>query len=154
LSISMTTQKTTTPSSMSAPMYVEHFFGDYFMKLICWFHFMFSTMHSIWKQNTMLLFMIHNYNYMFQLTCFRTMWTNGGLHLQMGRIRHQLCLPNHLHWVKLSQPYLEGVWRWNSHSRNWDLEVLRDSRNFKVQLQGPKHLALRYYLYHWKAIEV
>ncbi len=83
-------------------MYVEsHFFGDYFMKLICWFHFMFSTMHLNWKQNTMLHFMIHNYNYMFQVTCFRTMWTNGGLDLQMGRIRCQLCLPQSFTWGEI-----------------------------------------------------
>jgi hypothetical protein len=34
------------------------------------------------------------------------------------------------------------VWGWNSHSRNWDLRVLRDSQNFRIRLQGTKHLAL------------
>jgi hypothetical protein len=34
----------------------------------------------------------------------------------------------------LSQPYFGRVWRWHSHSRNGDLGVHRDSRNFKVWL--------------------
>jgi hypothetical protein len=38
----------------------------------------------------------------------------------------------------LSQPYLKGVWGWNSHSWNWDLGTLRDSQNFRVRLQGSK----------------
>jgi len=46
------------------------------------------------------------------------------------------------------------VWRWNSHSRNGDLRVLRGSRNFRVWLQRSKHLALGCSLYHWKIIEV
>jgi len=46
------------------------------------------------------------------------------------------------------------MWRWNSHSQNWDLGVLRDSQNFRVWLHGSKHLALGCYLYHWKTIEV
>jgi hypothetical protein len=54
----------------------------------------------------------------------------------------------------LSQPHLERVWGWNSHSRNGDLGVLRDFWNFKVQLQGSKHLALGFSLHHWKAIKV
>ncbi len=40
------------------------------------------------------------------------------------------------------------------HSRNGDLGVLRDSRNFRVQLQGSKHLALRRSSCHWKVIEM
>jgi hypothetical protein len=43
---------------------------------------------------------------------------------------------------------------WHSHSRNGDLGVRQDSQNFKVQLQGLKHLALKRSLYHWKVIEV
>jgi hypothetical protein len=41
-----------------------------------------------------------------------------------------------------------------SHSRIGDLGVRWDSRNFKVRLQGSKHLALRCSLYHWKDIKV
>ncbi len=40
------------------------------------------------------------------------------------------------HILVVSQPYFERVWRWDSHSRNGDLGVLRDSRKFKVRLQG------------------
>jgi len=45
------------------------------------------------------------------------------------------------------------MWRWLILSK-WDLEVLRDSRNFIVQLQGSKRLALRRFSCHWKAMEV
>jgi hypothetical protein len=38
----------------------------------------------------------------------------------------------------LLRPYLERVWEWDSHSRNGDLGVLRDSRKFRVRLQGQK----------------
>jgi hypothetical protein len=54
----------------------------------------------------------------------------------------------------MSQPYFERVWGWDSHSWNGDLGVLRDSQNFKVWLQGSKHLAWRHSLYHWKSIQV
>ncbi len=40
-------------------------------------------------------------------------------------------------------PTFGRMWRWHLHSRNGDLGVLRDSQNFKVRLQGKKHLALR-----------
>jgi hypothetical protein len=43
------------------------------------------------------------------------------------------------------------VWGWHSHSRNG---VLWDSWNFKVQLQGSKHFALRRSSWLSKAIEV
>jgi len=59
--------------------------------------------------------------------------------------------------VKLNlvlQPYFERVWGWNSHSRNWDLGVLRESWHFRVWLQGSKHLTLGCSLYHWKIIKV
>ncbi len=46
------------------------------------------------------------------------------------------------------------MWGWDSHSRNGDLVVLRNSRNFRVWLQGSKHLALGRSLYHWKVIKV
>ncbi len=54
----------------------------------------------------------------------------------------------------VSQPYFERVWGWNSHSRNGELGVFWDSQNFKVRLQGSKHLALKRSLYHWKAIKL
>jgi len=56
--------------------------------------------------------------------------------------------------LMVSQPYFERVWGWDSHSRNGDLGVLWVSRNFKIRLQGSKHLALGHFLYHWKAIKV
>jgi hypothetical protein len=51
-------------------------------------------------------------------------------------------------------PTFGKVWGWHSHSRNGDLGVLPGSQNFKAQLQGSKHLALKHSSYHWKAIEV
>jgi len=59
----------------------------------------------------------------------------------------------YLSW-RLSQPYFERVWGWDSHSQNKDLGVLRDSQNFIDRLHGSKHLTLGCYLFHWKAIEV
>jgi len=41
-----------------------------------------------------------------------------------------------------------------THSWNWGLGVLRDSRNFKVWLQGSKHHALGRSLYNWRAIKI
>ncbi len=35
------------------------------------------------------------------------------------------------------------MWGWDSHSRKWDLRVLRDSRKFKVRLQRSKHFILK-----------
>jgi hypothetical protein len=40
--------------------------------------------------------------------------------------------------LSLSQPYFERVWGWNSHSRNGDLGVFRDSQKFTVRLQRSK----------------
>jgi hypothetical protein len=37
-------------------------------------------------------------------------------------------------------PTFGRVWGWNSHFQNGDLGVHGDSRNFKVRLQGSKHL--------------
>jgi hypothetical protein len=54
---------------------------------------------------------------------------------------------------KVLQPSLREWW-WDSHSWNGDLGVLRDSQNFRVWLQGSKHLASECSLYYWKAIEV
>jgi hypothetical protein len=51
-------------------------------------------------------------------------------------------------------PTLRQVWRWNSHSQKRELGVLRDSQNFRTQLQGSKYLALRCSLYRWKGLEV
>ncbi len=55
---------------------------------------------------------------------------------------------------KCHNPTLREVWGRHSHSRKWDLRVLRDSRKFRVRLQGSKHLALRCSLYRWKGLEV
>jgi hypothetical protein len=54
----------------------------------------------------------------------------------------------------VSQPHFGKVWGWHSHSWNGDLRVLWDSQNFRARLQGSKHLALRCFLYHLKAIKV
>jgi hypothetical protein len=51
-------------------------------------------------------------------------------------------------------PTLMEVWGHRSHSRKWDLGVLRDSRKFRTQLQGSKHLALKCSLYRWKGLKV
>ncbi len=39
------------------------------------------------------------------------------------------------------------------HFQSWGFEVLRDSRMFRVQQKGPKHLALRCSWCHWKGLE-
>jgi hypothetical protein len=36
------------------------------------------------------------------------------------------------------------------HFQSWGFGVLRDSRMFRAQQQGPKHLALRCSWCHWK----
>jgi len=51
-------------------------------------------------------------------------------------------------------PTLRELWGRHSHSRKWDLGVLRDSQKFRAQLQGSKHLAWTRYLYRWKGLEV
>jgi hypothetical protein len=51
-------------------------------------------------------------------------------------------------------PTLRRVSGWDSHSRNGNLGVYQDSRNFRVQLQGSKNLTLWRFLYHWKAIKM
>jgi hypothetical protein len=51
-------------------------------------------------------------------------------------------------------PTLRELWGRHSHSRKWDLGVLRDSQKLKAQLQGSKHLALRRSWYRWKGLEV
>jgi hypothetical protein len=40
------------------------------------------------------------------------------------------------------------------HFQSWGFGVLRDSRMFRVQQQGPKHLALGCSWCHWKGLEV
>jgi hypothetical protein len=40
---------------------------------------------------------------------------------------------------------LWGKCEWNSHSQNWDLGVLQDFQNFRVQLQESKHIALGFF---------
>jgi len=44
------------------------------------------------------------------------------------------------------------MWGRHSHSRKWDLWVLRDFRKFRTRLQGSKHLALRCSLYLGKVL--
>jgi len=39
-------------------------------------------------------------------------------------------------------PILRRVWGWDSHSQNGNLGIHRDSRNFRVRLQGSKQLAI------------
>jgi hypothetical protein len=54
----------------------------------------------------------------------------------------------------LLQPYL-GECEDETHiPKIWDLGVLRDSRNFKVRLQGLNTLHLGVLLFYWKVIEV
>jgi hypothetical protein len=55
---------------------------------------------------------------------------------------------------KCRNPTFGRVWRWHLHSQNGDLGVLRDSQNFRIQLQGSKHLSLKRSSCHWKTIEV
>jgi hypothetical protein len=50
-------------------------------------------------------------------------------------------------------PTLREVWGHHSHSRKWDLRVLRDSWKLKVRFQGSKHLALRWSLYRGKVLK-
>ncbi len=45
-------------------------------------------------------------------------------------------------WI-CRNPTFGRMWRWHSQSRNGDLGVLRDSWNFRVRLQGSKHLTLK-----------
>jgi hypothetical protein len=56
----------------------------------------------------------------------------------------------------MSQPYFERVWRWNSHSWNGDLGVLRDSQNFKVRLQGQNtsHWGVLYIIGSYRNVDV
>jgi hypothetical protein len=56
--------------------------------------------------------------------------------------------------LKCRNPTFGRVWGWDSHFRNGGLGVLWDSQNFRVGLQGSKHLALGCSLYHWKAMKV
>jgi hypothetical protein len=49
-------------------------------------------------------------------------------------------------------PTFGRVWGWYSHSRNGELGVLWDSRNFRVRFQGSKNLALRRSSCNWKAL--
>jgi len=53
----------------------------------------------------------------------------------------------------MSQPHFEGVGGHHSHSRKWDLGVLRDSQKLRARLQRSKHLALKRSLYRWKSLE-
>jgi hypothetical protein len=65
---------------------------------------------------------------------------------------------NCLNWIKnitfCHNPTLRRVRGWDSHSRNENLGVCQDSQNFRIRLQGSKHLASMHSLYHWKTIKV
>jgi hypothetical protein len=39
------------------------------------------------------------------------------------------------------------------HFQSWGFGVLSDSRMFRIQQQGPKHLTLRFSWCHWKGLE-
>ncbi len=53
---------------------------------------------------------------------------------------------NHiLQTLSLSQPTLREMWVRHSHSRKWDLGVLRDSQKLITRLQGSKHLSLKFF---------
>ncbi len=61
----------------------------------------------------------------------------------------------------VGQERSSGVWksvRINTHTPKWTpmlgVEVPVDSQNFRKRLQRVKLLALKNFLYHWKAIEV
>jgi len=56
--------------------------------------------------------------------------------------------------VTCRNPTLRQMWGWDSHSQKWELGVLRDSCNFRAQLQRSKHLALKCSLNRWKGLEV
>jgi hypothetical protein len=47
----------------------------------------------------------------------------------------------------MSQPYFERVGGWNSHFRNWDLGVLRDSQNLEFNSRGQNTL-------HWGVLYI
>jgi hypothetical protein len=77
------------------------------------------------------------------------------LHDPFGHLKHKLW-PKKRSKIKLAvcrNPTLREVWGRHSHSRKWDLRVLRDSRKLRVRLQGSKHLNLRCSLYRWKGLE-
>jgi hypothetical protein len=61
--------------------------------------------------------------------------------IQLGVGGH-ITIWQHLH--NMSQPYFEGVWGWNSHSRNGDLGVLWDPRNFNCRGQNTLHWGVHY----------
>jgi hypothetical protein len=54
---------------------------------------------------------------------------------------------------RVSQPYLGQVWGEAQHLEKLGLGVLRDSRMFRAQQKGAKHLALGCSWCHWKGLE-
>jgi hypothetical protein len=54
--------------------------------------------------------------------------------------------------IPCRNPTLREVWGCHSHSRKWDLGVLRNSRKLRTRLQGSKHLTLRCFLYCLKKV--
>jgi hypothetical protein len=66
----------------------------------------------------------------------------------------------HFHLLLFGQERDSGVWesvRMNTHTPKWaptlGVEVPADSQIFKERLQRSNPIALRSFLYHWKAIE-
>ncbi len=53
----------------------------------------------------------------------------------------------------LSQPHFGRVGVKPNTWKSWGFGVLRDSRMFRAQQQGPKHLALKCSWCHWKGLE-
>jgi hypothetical protein len=77
-------------------------------------------------------------------------WGGYGVYVQCKHVYHFLNMIT----LNCCNPTLRQVWGWDSHSQKWELGVLWDSRNFRAQLQGSKHLALRFFSYFWKVLEV
>jgi hypothetical protein len=60
-------------------------------------------------------------------------------------------VPNNINVV--ATPLWPSVGGEAQHFQSWGFGVLRDSRMFRVQQQGPKHLALMCSWCHWKGLE-
>jgi len=64
---------------------------------------------------------------------------------------HYNCLETKMHHV--ATPLWPSVGVKPNTWKSWRLGVFRDSRMFRAQQQGPKHLALECSWYHWKGLE-
>jgi hypothetical protein len=54
----------------------------------------------------------------------------------------------------MSQPHFGIMWGWNSHSRKWEVGVLRDSQKLRAWLQGSNLLSFVCSWCHWKGLQV